>query len=115
MITAKYTTEINGIDNLAITKLDVLSHLKEIKVGLAYKSLGKTYYDFPTNLKVLENVKPVYKTLPGWQKTLLGTKRYQDLPTNARRYLDFIEKTLKTPIKIVSIGAERNETLFKHA
>jgi len=111
-VSARYTTEINGVDNLAITKLDVISHLKEIRVATAYKYNGKTYHDFPADIKIIENAKPVYKTLPGWQKSLSGVKKYKELPVNARRYLEFIEKMLRARISIISIGAKRDETIF---
>jgi len=113
LVAARYATEINGADAIAITKLDVLSSLKDIKIAVGYKYRGKIQSDFPANLKILQNIQPVYKTFRGWGKSLAGITKYKALPVYTRKYLEFIEKQLDVPIKIISIGAERSETIYR--
>ncbi|MBI4835340.1 MAG: adenylosuccinate synthase [Planctomycetes bacterium] len=113
MVAAKYAVELNGVSQIVITKLDVLSILKSIKVAVAYKYKGRVYRDFPADLNTLKNCEPVYRTLPGWQSSLRGIRKYRDFPLNTRRYLEYIEKKLGVPIKIISIGPERTQTIDK--
>jgi adenylosuccinate synthase len=111
LVAAKYAVDLNGVSQIVITKLDVLSLLKSIKVAVAYKYKGRMYRDFPADLNVLENCEPVYRTLPGWQGSLRGARKYREFPLNTRRYLEYIEKELGVPINIISIGPERTQTI----
>lgn len=113
LVAARYAAEINGINAIAITKLDVLDNLNRIKVCLGYKFKSRIYRDFPARLSILEKAQPVYQELPGWREPLTHLTRYRDLPANARRYLEFIEKTLAAPIKMISVGAERSQTIHR--
>lgn len=108
----KYSTSINGYDSIAITKLDVLGEFSEIKICTDYKLNGKVIDYFPIDYKTLNQVEPVYTTFPGWTVNLQGASKYDKLPTEAKRYLNFIEDFLNVPIKIISIGSERSETIF---
>ncbi|MBM3249375.1 MAG: adenylosuccinate synthase [Candidatus Omnitrophica bacterium] len=111
-VTVRQAIMINGISELAIMKLDILDGLKTVKVCTAYTYKGKRFSGFPYDLEVLENVKPVYKELPGWSESTSGIRDYKDLPLRARSYLSFLKDDLKAKISIVSIGSSRKDTLF---
>lgn len=109
----KYSARVNGIQEMAITKLDVLSHLDEIRVCTGYRLNGKVLKTFPTDEKRLEQLKPVYETLPGWKQPLTETERYADLPDNAKRYITRLEELTGIAARIISVGARRDQTLLK--
>jgi len=108
----KYAVRINGLSKLAITKLDVLDNVDTIKVCTRYQYNDQEIYEFPSDLDVLSNLKPVYQELPSWKKNTNGLTNYKDLPDNAKRYLDFIEENLFVPIYLVSTGSKRDQTIF---
>ena len=91
--------------------MDVLDGLEEVKICIAYEYEEKSLQEFPSSIKVLENCKPIYESLPGWNGSA-GKKRYEDLPLNAKKYIEFIEDKLNTPVKIISTGAGREETIL---
>ena len=103
---------LNGLTGLVITKLDVLDGLESLKICTGYEYNGEILYDFPANLKILGACKPVFETLPGWPEDISGLRKLENLPKNARRYLDRIEELLETPIDIVSVGPGREETII---
>jgi adenylosuccinate synthase len=103
---------LNGLTGLVITKLDVLDGLTSLKICTGYEYNGETLDDFPAALKTLRACKPVFETLPGWSEDISGIRKLEDLPKNARRYLDRIEELLETPIDIVSVGPGRDETII---
>lgn len=107
----RFASEINGFTELAITKLDVLDRLKEIKICTHYILNGKKASYFDGDANFLAKVKPVYRTLKGWNKPTKGITKYKDLPLEAKRYLKQIEKLTGTPIKYVSTGAKRDEII----
>jgi adenylosuccinate synthase len=113
-VLVKYSLMINGIDELAIMKLDVLDDLDKIKVCVAYEYKGKVYKDIPTDLEVFCNAKPIYKELNGWKgKPSQGVNKYNKLPANARKYIDYLEKILNVKVKYVSTGSRRDETIIR--
>ena len=112
LVILKYSFRINGITKIALTKLDVLDALDKIKVCVGYKHKNKLVTEFTPDLKVLENCKPVYEDLPGWQKETHGITDSKDLPDEARKYLDYIAEKLETPIFLVSTGSKRDQTIF---
>jgi len=112
LVALKYSVRINGISKLVITKLDVLDKLPEIKIAMGYRYKGKTLKDFPQECRILEEIKPVYKTLPGWQGETGGVASWSKLPRNARKYMEFISKELQVPIFMVSTGCRREETIW---
>lgn len=103
---------LSGFDYLAITKLDVLSNLSTIKVCVAYKINGKIVREVPAGMQDFLKCRPIYKTFKGWQKDIARVKKFNDFPRETRIYLKFIEKELKVPLKIISIGAERNSNII---
>ena len=114
LVVLKYSTLINGYTSLNITKLDVLDAFKDIKVAVSYSYKGKKLSSFPEDLHVLGKVDVEYATLPGWNQDLTKIKNYEDLPENAKRYLDFIEDYLNVPIKWVGTGPSRDSMLLKN-
>jgi adenylosuccinate synthase len=107
------SVRLNGLNGLTITKLDVLGGLKSLKICTGYEYKGKILNNFPASLKTLDVCKPVYETWPGWSEDISGVKRLKDLPENTIKYLNRIEELVETPIDIISIGAERNQTIVK--
>ncbi|MFC1556073.1 adenylosuccinate synthase [candidate division KSB1 bacterium] len=112
IVIAKYAARINGIDAFAITKMDVLQTLDSIKICTHYQYEEKVIENFPAENKVLLNAVPVYEEHPGWQSDITGCKKRGDLPVNAQKYLDRIEELTEVPIEIISVGSERNNTIF---
>ena len=111
-VIGRYAVRINGLDCLAITKLDVLDKLEEIKVCVAYEIDGEICNHFPTNASQFANCKPVYKTLPGWQESTTGCRSLSDLPKKALTYLKYMAELMKVPIAIVSVGPGRDQTII---
>jgi adenylosuccinate synthase len=112
LVALRYTTMINGFTDLAITKLDVLSNLEEIKVCTGYRIDGKSTRRFPNDIRTLERIEPEYETLPGWQKDITGATELSELPSEARDYLKFISDYLNVPASIVSSGPKREQTIL---
>lgn len=112
LVALRYSTMINGFTDLAITKLDVLSHLEEIKICTEYRVNGNISRRFPNDLQTLERVEPVFVTLPGWQKDITGITRHEDLPSEAQDYLRFMTDYLGVPASIVSTGPKREQTIL---
>jgi adenylosuccinate synthase len=112
LVALKHAVEVNALDGIILTKLDVLDGYPEIKVCVGYEYGGKIYRDFPASLEVLENCKPIYETLPGWKGSTKGLTDPEKLPPNAKRYLEFIENFVGVPIVMLSTGPQRHEYLF---
>jgi len=110
LVAAKYACRINYVDEIAITKLDVLDGLKKVKVCKSYELNGEKIDNFPSSLSVLSRCKPVYEEMDGWEKTE-GIKNYDDLPEQAKDYLNTISEWLDVPINIISTGPSRGETI----
>jgi adenylosuccinate synthase len=111
-VASRYGCRIQGATEVALTVLDVLGYLDELPVCIGYEIDGEVTKDFPTTSK-LNKAKPVYTTLPGWKCETRGIKKYEDLPENCRKYIEFIEKELETPITMVSNGPGRDEIIYR--
>ena len=109
-VATSYAVMTNGITELTVTKMDVLDTFEEIKICTAYELDGKTIKEVPADIEDLENVKPVYETLAGWQEPTNHCREWSDLPVNAQRYLKRVEELVGAPVKIVSVGPDRAET-----
>ena len=112
-VVARYAVRINGIDSLAITKLDVLDKFEKIKVCTGYRYKNKILKEFPTDMKILKNCEPIYEELPGWQKSTENAKSWEELPPIAQAYLEYLESITGAPVKIVSVGSRRSQTIFR--
>jgi adenylosuccinate synthase len=108
----RYAARINGLTELALTKLDILSGLIEIPVCVAYELDGQTIPHFQTSLDKLGRCRPVYETLPGWQEDITWARSLDDLPENARRYVSFVADKIGLPISIISVGPKRSQTIL---
>ena len=107
----RYAVMINGIDSIALTKLDVLTTINKLKICVAYKYKGDIIKNFTTNIKILQNCQPIYEEFDGWWDYISKVKSYNNLPDNAKKYLRRIEELLRVPISIVSVGPKREQTI----
>jgi adenylosuccinate synthase len=107
----RYAARINGLTELFVTKLDVLSGLQAVRMCVAYRYEGQAYDDFPPHQSIVHKAEPVYEDLKGWAEELDGVARFDDLPDAARAYLARLEELVHVPIRYVSIGAAREQTL----
>ncbi|HHC09284.1 MAG TPA: adenylosuccinate synthase [Actinobacteria bacterium] len=112
-VALRYAVRVNGLTELALTKLDVLSHFETLKIAVAYDSLGERHTEFPRQQRVLYNCVPVYEELDGWVADITGVRRYEDLPAAARRYVERVEELAGVPVTTVSVGPGRDATLFR--
>lgn len=111
-VASRYGVRIQGTTEVALTVLDVLGYLEEIPVCVGYDINGEITKDFPTTNK-LKIAKPVYEYLPGWNCDIRGIKKYEELPENCRKYIEFIEKELEVPVKLVSNGPGRDDIIYR--
>ena len=112
MVIVNHAVMVNGLSEIAITKLDVLSGLKKIKICTGYKYRGKILKTFPANIEMLSKATPVYRELPGWDEEITHIKDLKELPKNAYQYVQTIGKLLKVKVRVVSLGWERNQTIL---
>lgn len=110
----KHSVRVNGLTDLAITKLDVLSCMDEIKVCVAYNCDGERYDGVPEFQSRFLHAKPIYETLPGWNCDITGIRRFEDLPKQAQAYIDFLEKLAGVRISIITVGPEREQTINRY-
>lgn len=115
LVALRYTAMVNGFTELALTKMDVLSELEEIKVCTRYRVDGKETDRFPSEVHLLERAEPIYESLPGWKEDIIGIRHYDDLPAHARTYLQFISDYTDIPISMVSTGPKREQTISGEA
>lgn len=113
-VASKYGCRMQGTTDVAFTVLDVLGYLDEIPVCVGYDIDGEVTTDFPVT-HLLEKAKPVYKTLPGWKSDIRGIKKYEDLPENCRKYIEFVEKEIGFPITMISNGPGRDDIIYREA
>jgi adenylosuccinate synthase len=111
LVALKYSLMLNGVDEIFLTKLDVLDEFDEINVVTAYEMENKQSEIFEPSIDYLEKVKPVLKSFPGWQTTISDTTKFADLPEQAKQYIGFIENFVNVPVNIISIGTARQQTL----
>ncbi|MEL6326468.1 MAG: adenylosuccinate synthase [Cyanobacteria bacterium J06626_23] len=111
-VVGRYAVRINGLDCLAVTKLDVLDTLDEIKVCVAYRLNGQLCRDMPGSAQQFAQCEPVYETMPGWKQSTADCRKLEDLPKQALDYLEFLARLMEVPIAIVSLGASRDQTII---
>lgn len=109
----KYSVMINSIDSIALTKIDVLSGLKKIKICTGYKYKGKIYHNLPPHQTIMHKCQPIYQELKGWDEDISTAKNFGDLPKEAQYYVKQIEEILKIPVSMISVGAERSQIIIK--
>lgn len=112
LVVLKHAAQVNGLTGIALTKLDVLSGFKTLKVATAYQLNGKAISEFPANLDDLALCEPVYEELPGWDDDLTSIRRVEDLPKNVQNYMKRIEEVMEVPVVLVSLGPERGQDII---
>ena len=112
-VAVRFAARVNGLDALAITKLDVLDGLDEVAICTAYRCGDRVLTEFPADLKLLASCEPVYETLPGWKTPTRGVTRLEDLPAEARAYIARLEEVTGVPAGILSTGSDRDETIIR--
>jgi adenylosuccinate synthase len=111
-VVVRYSARINGLDALALTKLDVLDGLDEIGICTGYRIGGRTVTEFPADLASAGPCEPIYETMPGWKEPTRGARSWDDLPREARKYVDRLQDVSGVPVSIVSTGSDREETII---
>ena len=111
LVALRYANRINTFTKLFLTKMDILSAFDTIKVGIAYVSENERYDDFPSQQSVLYHCEPVYEELPGWKTDITSIRNYDDLPQEARSYIEYIQEAVGVPIGWVSVGPERSQLI----
>ena len=112
LISLKYSVRVNSLSELFITKLDVLSGLEEIQLGVGYKYNDEILTDYPYDQKVAYEAEPIYETMQGWDEDITSVDKFEDLPTNAQKYIKAIEDFIGVPITFISVGPERNQNII---
>jgi adenylosuccinate synthase len=112
-VAVRYGVRINGLDALALTKLDVLDGLERLEICTAYRCGSRTISEFPSDIAQLATCEPVYESMPGWSAPTRGIRRFADLPENARRYIARLEDVSGVPAAIVSTGSDRDDTIIR--
>ncbi|MCL5290528.1 MAG: adenylosuccinate synthase [Firmicutes bacterium] len=110
-VIGRYSARINGLDHLAITKLDVLTGLEKLKICTGYIYRGDVLNEFPASLKVLNECEPVYEEFPGWQEDITGARKISDLPANARKYMERVEQVSGVPVAVIGVGSQRDQVI----
>jgi adenylosuccinate synthase len=112
-VIARYAVQVNGLTDLVITKLDVLSAVDTIKVCVAYEYEGKRYNNLPNHQTAFHHAKPIYEELPGWGADISGCRSFDSLPKEARDYIGFIEDLADVPVAMIAVGPSREQTIFR--
>jgi adenylosuccinate synthase len=112
-VVARFSARVNSVDAWAITKLDVLTGIDPIRVCVAYEDGTRTYKHFPSDARLLTQMRPVYEEMAGWTEPLGEVKTWNDLPQAARDYLEFIQEFTETPVAMISVGPSRNQTIVR--
>lgn len=110
----RYTAQLNSLTELALTKLDILSGIDPVEVCYAYEYRGRQISHFQTDLATLAECQPLTVKLPGWSEDIMGTKSFDQLPTNAQKYVDFIAESIEVPIRYISVGPGREHIIIKN-
>jgi adenylosuccinate synthase len=112
-VVVKHSVRVNGIGAAALTKLDVLDNAPTLKICTSYQCDGQLIDEFPNSIQVLSRCQPVYEEMEGWMTDTSNIRQYEDLPDNARQYVERLSQLIGAPIEIVSVGSERSETVIK--
>ena len=114
-VTMKYACLVGGLTSIALTKIDVFDNFDEINICIAYKDTrdGKIYTSYPEDVYIHKYLEPVYETHKGWKTDLSDIRKYEDLPVNCKKYIERLEEVLEIPISIISVGPDREQTIFR--
>ncbi len=112
-VVARHSTRVNGFTNAAITRLDILDTLPQMKICVSYKLDGEIINHVPSNIAALERCQPIYEEMPGWQTPTSDIRKYKQLPPQAHRYITRLEELMCCPVSLISVGAAREQTILK--
>jgi adenylosuccinate synthase len=112
-VVVRYSARVNGLDAVALTKLDVLDGLPEVRICTGYRTSAGVVTEFPSDLRILAAAEPVYETLPGWSSPTKGLTQFHTLPQEARAYIQRLEQTTGVDCSLISTGSDRAETIVK--
>ena len=112
-VVVKYSARVNGMTGLALMLLDVLSGFEKIKICTAYKNGDEIIEDFPASLRIIEKCEPVYEEMDGFGEDISNARTFEELPLNARKYIERIEELTGVKVKIISVGPERSQTIIR--
>jgi adenylosuccinate synthase len=112
-VIVRYAVEVNGLTDLIITKLDVLSDFDTIKVCVAYEYEGHRYNTVPCHQTIFHHAKPIYEELPGWRSDITHCRTFDELPKAARDYITFIEDLADVPVAMIAVGPSREQTIMR--
>jgi len=112
-VAVRYAVRVNGLDALALTKLDVLDGMDDLQICTAYRCDGGTLTEFPGEIAQLSRCEPVYESMPGWKTPTAGARRYADLPKDAQRYIARLEELTGVPAAVISTGSAREDTIVR--
>jgi adenylosuccinate synthase len=112
-VVVRYSARLNGLDAVALTKLDVLDGLEEVLICTGYKTSAGTLTEFPADLRILSGAEPVYERMPGWSAPTKGVTQFDQLPADAQRYVKRLEEVSGVDCAIISTGSDRSETIVK--
>jgi adenylosuccinate synthase len=112
-VAVHYAVRVNGLDALALTKMDVLDGMPELQICTAYRCDGRTLTEFPGEIAQLARCEPVYESVPGWSQPTAGVRRFADLPANAQRYIARLEELTGVPAAVLSTGSAREDTIIR--
>jgi len=113
LVAMRYAVAVNGITELALTKLDVLDGFEEIQVCNSYMFDGKEIFDFPTDHETLSRVKPVLTSMKGWMASNAEARKFEEMQPASKEFVEFLESELEVPVTFISVGPGRNETVFR--
>ncbi|MBA3533947.1 MAG: adenylosuccinate synthetase, partial [Ardenticatenales bacterium] len=113
LVALKFSRRVNGLTELALTKLDILSGIDSLPVCVGYECDGTPMEEYPAQLGTLAACQPVYEMLPGWDEEIMGLRDYDELPENAKAYIRFIERYTGIPVSIVSVGPAPEHTIYR--
>ncbi|HEX16391.1 MAG TPA: adenylosuccinate synthase [Deltaproteobacteria bacterium] len=111
-VAVRHAIRVNGMGGLALTKLDTLTGLRTVKICTAYRLEGRVLEEFPGGAELVARCEPIYEEMEGWEEDLKGKRSLEEFPPAARRYVERLEELLRVPFYLISVGAERQETLF---
>lgn len=111
-VVVRQAARLSGLSGIALTKLDVLSGIETLRIAVAYDCNGERYERVPASVRALTQARPIYEEMEGWTEDLSGARRFEDLPLNARKYISRIEELTGAPVTLISVGAERDETIL---
>lgn len=113
-VIVRYAVEVNGLTDIVLTKLDVLSEFETVKVCVAYEHLGKIYKTVPGHQSAFHHAKPIYEELPGWKTDITGCRTFEELPKAAQDYVNFLEELAGVPISMIAVGPSRDQTIIRN-